>query len=245
MSNPGFDSVADIFESSINWPKRLAHETPFFRRLFETHHVQSVLDAACGTGHHAAMFHQWGLHVQGADISPAMIARARTHFGEPPNLRWVVRSYDQPAPETFDAVVCVGNSLALANDPASAHAALRHMMAAAQKCLVVHVLNLWALPDGPAVWQRCVRADLPVGPSLIIKGVHRCGTNGFIEMLVSTLDTPPKLHSQTILLLGFEASAIDYTLRAAGARTVTFYGNHQQQPYDRSTSVDLIAVAER
>ena len=119
-----FDDLADIYEAMIDWPKRLAHEGPFYRRLFDRLGVASVVDVACGTGHHAAMFHDWGLRVEGADLSPAMIERARQTFGEPPGLRWVVRGFDEPiAPaEPFDAAVCVGNSLALAPDVATVQA---------------------------------------------------------------------------------------------------------------------------
>ena len=117
-----FDDLTDIYESMINWPKRLAHEEPFYRGLFGRIGARRVVDVACGAGQHAAMFHSWGLEVTGADISPAMIARAREHFGEPRGLRWLVRGYDQPFAdgETADAVVCVGNSLALAPDMTTA-----------------------------------------------------------------------------------------------------------------------------
>ena len=69
--------VADIYDVMIDWPKRLAHEGPFFRRLFQRADARRVLDAACGTGRHAALMHSWGLEVEAADISPAMIARAK------------------------------------------------------------------------------------------------------------------------------------------------------------------------
>ena len=113
-----FQDLTDIYDAMIDWPKRLAHEGPFYRQLFERHGVRSVIDVACGTGRHAAMFRSWDLRVEGADISPAMIDRARAAFGEPAGLRWAVRGFDEPiAPaEPFDAAVCVGNSLPLAAD---------------------------------------------------------------------------------------------------------------------------------
>ena len=55
-----FDDLTDIYEAMIDWPKRLANEGPFYRRWFERVGVQSVVDVACGTGRHAAMFHSWG-----------------------------------------------------------------------------------------------------------------------------------------------------------------------------------------
>ena len=151
----------------IDWPKRLAHEEPFYRRLFQRLGARSVLDVACGTGRHAAMFHGWGLRVEGADLSPAMIDRARTRFGQPDGLRWAVRAFDQPTPKTepFDVAVCVGNSLALAPDMATVERAIRQMLAAVRSggAIVIHVLNLWHLPDGPCVWQKCLRAALSGG----------------------------------------------------------------------------------
>src|SRR5690554_942145 len=111
-----FDDLTEIYESMIDWPKRLAHEQPFYRRLFEEVGVRRVADVACGTGHHAAMFHSWGLEVIGTDLSPHMIQRARNAHGEPPGLSWQVQPFDQPAAGKgeLDALVCLGNSLALA-----------------------------------------------------------------------------------------------------------------------------------
>ena len=122
-----------------------------------------MIDVACGTGHHAAMFHSWGLRVEGADLSPAMIDRAKAKFGQPQGLRWTVRAFDQPIEpaEPFDVAVCVGNSLALAPDMATVERAIRQMLAAVREggAIVVQVLNLWRLPDGPCVWQKCRPGD--------------------------------------------------------------------------------------
>ena len=66
MSDTSFDDLTDVYEAMIDWPKRLNAETPFFRRLFEQHNVKRVADVACGTGRHAAMYHSWGLEVEGS-----------------------------------------------------------------------------------------------------------------------------------------------------------------------------------
>jgi SAM-dependent methyltransferase len=183
-----FDNLTDAYEAMIDWPKRLANESPFYRRWFERTKVRSVVDAACGTGRHAAMFRDWGLHVEGADISPNMIARAKAQFGESADLHWVVRGFDTPiTPATpWDAIICVGNSLALASDPAVAARAVQEMIAAVRPggVVVIQVLNLWKLPDGPCVWQKCRQVALPDGLALILKGVHRCGTRGYVDFAI-------------------------------------------------------------
>lgn len=242
-----FHDLTDVYEAMIDWPKRLAHEGPFYRRLFERHGVSRVVDAACGTGRHAAMFHSWGLEVEGADISPAMIDRARASFGEPAGLHWAVRGFDEPitAEKPFDVAVCVGNSLPLAADMAAVRRAISQMLAAVRGSglVVIHVLNLWRLADGPCLWQKCRPVILPQGETLIIKGVHRCNTRGYVELLVVDQSEGRLLQSESVPLLGLEAVELKSMANAAGAADVQFFGGYQDEPYDRQTSIDLVMVA--
>lgn len=257
-----FDDFADVYEAMIDWPKRLAHEGPFYRRLFDRIGVRSVIDVACGTGHHAAMFHSWGLRVEGADLSPAMIDQAKAcGAGVPPDaavettprqasLQWTVRAFDQPivAAEPFDAAVCVGNSLPLAPDMPTVDRAIRQMLAAVRDggVIVVHALNLWRLPDGPCVWQKCQRTSLPNHADLLIlKGVHRSGDRGYVELIVTDLSGKATMQSDSTALLGLEAAALERAAKAAGAKTVTLFGGYQDQRYNRETSIDLVLVAQK
>jgi SAM-dependent methyltransferase len=242
-----FDHLTAIYDAMIDWPKRLAAEEPFYRRWFQEVGAKRVLDAACGTGRHAAMFNQWGLEVEGADISPAMIEQARKTFGEPPGRRLAVRGFDQPvyAPSAWDAVVCVGNSLSLAPERETVFRAIRQMMAALRPggVLLVQVLNLWRLTDGPCLWQKCLRTQLPQGDVLILKGVHRSGDRGFVELVVFGPDGGPLVAQESPQFLGLETSELEAAARAAGAADVQFFGGYAGQPYDRAASVDLVMVA--
>jgi len=249
MGQSAFDDLADIYEAMIDWDKRLGNEEPFYRRLFEEAGVHSILDAACGTGRHAAMFHSWGLRVEGADISPSMIQRARASFGQPPGLRWAVRGFDQPvAPaEPFDAAICVGNSLALAPGPAQVDRTIQEMLAAVRAggLGVLQVLNLWRLPDGPCQWQKCKRAASNQKEVLILKGVHRCGFRGYVDLVVAPLDAPARMKSDCVSFLGIEADELERFARAAGASSAQFFGSYDRQPYLRQQSGDLIAVIRK
>ncbi len=175
-----FEQRVELYDALIDWPKRLANETPFYRHWFETVSARRVLDAACGSGRHAALFHEWGLHVEGADASPAMIAWCRRRYGETADLRWVERSYTQPPspPGRFDAVICVGNSLALSREQDDLAPALAAMLASLRPggVCIVQVLNLWRLPDGPTQYPKCVRVRLPIQP-----GPSETGTDTRIE----------------------------------------------------------------
>ena len=35
-----FDDLSDVYDAMIQWPKRLAHEEPFYRKLFEENGVR-------------------------------------------------------------------------------------------------------------------------------------------------------------------------------------------------------------
>ena len=283
-----FDDLADVYEAMIDWPKRLAHEKPFYRRLFERLGARSVVDVACGTGRHAAMFHGWGLRVEGADLSPAMIDRARTSFGQPDGLRWAVRAFDEPrAPaEPFDVAVLrgqlaqsrPGHGDGPSGDSADArrgsrrrcrrHSGVESVAPARRPVCVAE------MPAGFTAWwgrHSCGKGDrlhlcddqrfasvpasgpfrqmVPVpfplqGDVLILKGVHRCGTRGYVELVVADPAGGALLRSESTPFLGLEASELEGAARDAGATTVAFYGGYADQPYDRQESVDLLMVAE-
>ena len=161
-----------------------------------------------------------------------------------------MRAFDQPvvAAEPFDVALCVGNSLSLACDIAVAGRAIGQMLSAVRRggAVVIQVLNLWRLPDGPCVWQKCRPAmlpDQPQGQVLILKGVHRAGSRGYVELAVIDSAGGALLRSEAMEFLGFEASDLERLARNAGAEDVTFYGGYQGQAYDRQASVDLIMVA--
>jgi len=249
MPTSPFEDLSDCYEAMIDWPKRLAHEAPWYRRLFDELEAQSVLDTACGTGHHAALFHSWQMRVEGADISESMLARARRNFGEPPGLTWVRRGYaDAPAArEPFDVALCVGNSLALAPDLGTARTAVTHMIQSVRPggAVVLHVLNLWRLPDGPCQWQKCVHTQIAQRPVVIIKGVHRNGPSGYVDLVVSARDEAHAWRSDSVPFHGLEAATLEQWASEAGARAVDLYGGYRQEPYQRETSTDLIVVIRR
>jgi len=245
-----FDDLTDVYEAMIDWPKRLAHEEPFYRRLVETLGVRRVLDAACGTGRHAALLHSWGLCVEAADVSPRMLERARSTFGEPEGLAWRLRGFEQPvaAAEPFDLAICVGNSLGLAPDRDNIRQAVANLLAAVRPggALVVQVLNLWRLADGPSVWQKCRRAALSGREALIVKGLHRSGDRGYVDLLViDTSADPPRLQADAAAFWGLEAESLAALARQVGAADIRLWGGYQEQPYDREKSGDLVMVARK
>ena len=249
-SADAFDSRVDAYEAMIDWPKRLGYEEALYRWLVERFAAHRVLDAACGTGHHPAMLAGWGLEVEAADISPAMLERAAARVGTSGGVTFVRRGFHEPvpAPATFDLAICVGNSLSLAGDAAGVQTAMTNLLAAVHPggAALVHVLNLWRLPQGLTQWGKCKLVDLPSGPHLIIKGVHRAGDGGFVDLLVTKIEADQAtLHSDCVPFMGLRAEQLEGYARSAGAANVEFFGDYVRSPYEAATSVYLIMVAQR
>ncbi|RMF84788.1 MAG: methyltransferase domain-containing protein [Planctomycetota bacterium] len=248
VSDEIFRMRPELYDAMIDWPQRLANERPMFESLLAAVGARRVLDAACGTGRHATMFHSMGLETEGADASEAMIAHCRSRHPETDTLRWVVRSYTQRPSESFDAVVCVGNSLALAEDLDQAERAVRAMLSGLRSggLLFVQVLNIWRLEEGPTTWQKCRRLRVDDHDVLLIKGVHRSGDDAYID-LVGVLENNDEfeLHPGGTRLLGFEPQWFEQVVTEHGGGECSFYGDYQCSPFVREKSADLIVVAHR
>lgn len=249
MSAFSATDLAGWYDTIVDWPKRLAHETPFYRHWFGEARAQRVLDVACGTGHHAALFHSWGLDVEGADLSDAMLEIAERRYGTAPRLTWVLRGYTDPlpSPQSFDVTLCVGNSLSLAPDRAAARQAVGRMVEATVSggIVIIHVANLWRLPDGPCLWQKAVPLPSEAGTGVILKGLHRHGETGYVDLVISRQEPIPSLHSESIRWWGLEANILSNWLTECGGKVLGVFGGYGDEPYQAATSVDLIVVARR
>lgn len=246
-----FSLPPTAYDQMVNWPRRLEREGPFFRRLFDQADVQSVLDLACGTGHHAALFATWGLNVTGTDADPQMVAHAAAQHGETQRLRWqALRMEDLNTlrQDTYSAITCLGNSLEMLPDRASVRSVCKHMvrLLAPRGIGMLHLLNLWKLPEGPITWQKHQRLHIGDAQHVILKGVHRAGDRGFVDVIVQDLNgEQPAMQASSSALLALEADELKGMLLDAGCTTVQLFGDHGGASFDRATSTDLIAVARK
>jgi SAM-dependent methyltransferase len=113
-SNEFYDRLARVFDVMTDWQSRLAHEMPFLQDTLDRHGARSILDAACGTGWHAIALAQKGYRAAGCDASSVMIEIARANAATAKaDVRFEVADFNQLGKfsETFDAVLCLGNSL--------------------------------------------------------------------------------------------------------------------------------------
>ncbi len=243
-----FDVLAEAYDAMIDWDKRLANESGLFRKVFDEVKARRVIDAACGTGRHAAMFARWGLEVEGADLNARMIEHCQAKYQGVGNLSFVTRSFMLPISRPADVVVCTGNSLALVDNLQQAEAAIAAMCAGVLPggALVIHVLNLQSREEGPIRWDKCKRTLLSSGDALIIKGTHRAGGYGYVNFLLTDLSgSEPKLTVDTVRFLQLRSEFLETQCKCHGFKSIELYGNYRMEAFDPARSSDLIIVARR
>jgi len=248
---PLYDALAVDYDRFVNWEGRLSHELPFFVSLFEQHGVRRVLDAACGTGHHAIALAQEGYHVVGADLSEPMIEKAGENAAaHGADVEFAVAGLGEYAAlgQTFDAAICLGNSLPHLLSEAAVDAALADFEAVLRPggLLVVQNRNfdrVWrererfmppqSFRDGEGEWIFVRFYDFDQ-ESLIFNMLRlRRRADGWTQEVESTELRP--IFEQDLAL----------ALVAAGFGPVTLLGGYDGSPFDPVTSGDIIAVAIR
>jgi SAM-dependent methyltransferase len=111
-----YDALAPLFDVMTDWGARLAAEGPFLKHILSAAGAVRVLDAGCGSGGHALALARWGYEATGADASPVMIALAQRK-AQAAGLHVPLLVSDLAGlphaftAESFDAVLCLGNSL--------------------------------------------------------------------------------------------------------------------------------------
>lgn len=253
-----YDALAPMFDVMTDWDARLAAEGPFLAALLQEAGAQTVLDAACGSGGHALWLARQGYRVAGADVSPAMIEIARRKVTEAgldvpfavadlANLQSATTN-----PQSFDAILCLGNSLPHLLTQADLVAGLRGMAGVLRPggTLVLQNLNYdlrwqrqprWFAAQGGVldgqkvlVW-RFADYDLSAGRIAFHVALFRKGAAGW---QVDVHTTPQRPLFQADL-----AAA----LAEAGFEDVRCYGRMAwpAELFDPENSPDLVVVARK
>ena len=122
--------------------------------------ARSLLDVACGTGRHLELFAHRYPHVEGIDLSPAMLSRARERVPHIPLHQADMRAFE--IGRMFDAVTCLSSSIVWMPDADALHEAIGTMARHIRPGGVL-VLEPWPEPgqdsDVKAPWTTVVEAS--------------------------------------------------------------------------------------
>jgi SAM-dependent methyltransferase len=244
-----YNRLAGAFDVMTDWQARLAHEMPFLREALDRHGARSVLDTACGTGWHAIALGREGYRTAGCDASPAMIDQARANAAKaqvPARFEAADFSRMDIFAETFDAVLCLGNSLPHLLSQAALTDALAHMRARLRPkgVLILHNLNYdLRVKKQPRFFAASGHADALVwrfadyGPELIT--FH----TALFERKAQGEKTSWSVQVNSTLQRPLLENDLDEALIRAGFREIRHFGGLDGSAFDPEKSGDLVAVA--
>lgn len=255
---PGYDEFSRDYDRFVDWESRLGAELPFLLcqigRISESNRGKMrILDAACGTGHHAIALAERGFQVAGADISPGMIEVARQNAeNRGLDIPFQIAGFSQLenmfGPNSFSVLLCLGNSL----PHVLSEAALMKTLVDFRK--VLH-------PDGAIVLQnRNFDAVLARQTRWMPPQTYRKGQKTWVFLRLYDFDPDGRI-TFTILRLfqqGDEAfqQQVSQTrlwpmskaflagqLMGAGFRRIGFFGDLAGNPYHPLESPNLVIIA--
>jgi len=255
-----YDAFSSDYDRFVNWNARLAAEMPWLEQQLQqasqaNQAPRRVLDAACGTGRHAIALAQRGYAAAGADLSVSMVERARQNA----KVAGVQARFEAAGfgrlretfgPETFDAVLCLGNSLPHVLSSTELAEAVEDFAACLRTggLLIVQNRNFDAVMAQGERWME-PQAHQEEAQEWIFVRFYDFDPDGLITFNILTLkrEQPGGWRQQasaTRLCPLVEAELIP-ALTAAGFKEIKAYGNMSGAPFEAETSGNLVVTARR
>lgn len=142
-----YGNLTKKYDSWSAWDTRLKSEINFYEKLLKDNNVKTVLDCACGTGMYVIALNKAGFNVSGSDIDEQMIKQATQNAkNKKYSAKFKVsdfRKLSKTYTETFDAVLCIGNSLSHILNDKELQKSLDQMYKVLNKkgVLILHIRN--------------------------------------------------------------------------------------------------------
>ncbi len=248
-----YNDLSSDYDRFVNWQNRLAAELPFIIENLQAAKARDVLDAATGTGMHAIALAQLGYSSSGADLSPGMIDKARQNAASAHvQVRFEVAGFGNLARafgrQSFDAVLCLGNSLPHLLSLAELETALSDFAACLRPggSLLVQNRNFDHLMRSHARWME-PQAYSEAGSEWIFQRFYDfeagglLGFNMVILKRVEQGDWSQKILSSRLRPL--LRDELVTSLSKAGFVNLDAFGNMSGVSFDPETSPNLVLLS--
>jgi glycine/sarcosine N-methyltransferase len=254
-----YDEISSEYDHFVNWDNRLAFELPFLeQQLLSAPRTTGqtsprVLDAACGTAMHAIALARRGYPSAGADLSAGMIAQAKTNaLAAGLELPLVVAGFGDLTqafgPASFDALLCLGNSLPHLLSLPDLDAALldfAHLLRPGG-VIVLQNRNFDAILARQQRWMEPQSYQQGDDERLYVR-FYDFLPDGLINfhMLTLTRRTPAAWQQSitTSQLYPISQSELTSALARSGFARITSYGGLNGSPFDSAASPNLVVTA--
>ncbi len=255
-----YDQFAADYDRFVNWTNRLAFELPFLEtQLNQLPHPADrplqVLETACGTAMHSVALARLGFQMSAADLSAQMVEKARLNASAAGvELKVKAAGFgslaDAFGKESFDAILCMGNSLPHLLSANEVKQALQDFAACLRPGgqLLIQNRNFDAVVNGRQRWMD-PQAHSEAGNEWVFFLYYDFLADGLIDFNVvtskkdalgqhstsiGTTQLRPQLHKELLLLLG-----------ESGFESIRSYGSMQGDLFVPLNSGNLILTATK
>jgi SAM-dependent methyltransferase len=266
-----YDDFSADYDRFVEWPSRLAVELPFIEQQLQAVEAHRVLDAACGTGMHSVALAQQGYAMTGTDLNAGMVERARANAtaagpvlsrAEGVDVQFEVAGFGELARtltpalslpgrgSSFDAVLCLGNSLPHLLTPASLAAALADFAACLRPggLLLIQNRNFDAVLAHRERWMEPQARQEGETEWLFLR-FYDFEPDGKVTFNLVTLrrERAGEWSQQvtTTRLRPLQQEELVEALDTAGFGESTCWGDMQGAPFDAEASPNLVVTAQR
>jgi glycine/sarcosine N-methyltransferase len=253
-----YDAFSEDYDRFVNWPSRLSFEIPLIEKLLQQTGARRVLDSACGTGMHTLELARRGYGAAGADLSSAMVARARANAAAAHlDVPFVTAGFGQMSSAfqnspifPFDALLCLGNSLPHLLSHSDLAAALQDFAGCLRPGgrLILQSRNFDALVKSQERWMEPQAFREGENEWLFVR-FYDYRPDGLIDFNILTLERSKGENWRQTLnttplrpLLQNELTAI---LAEAGFNQIVCYGSLGGESFEELRSGNLVVTAEK
>jgi glycine/sarcosine N-methyltransferase len=250
-----YDTMAGSYDDVTQADARRAGAETFVAALTDRFpSSSSALDVACGTGLFSLPLAERGLTTVGADLSAEMLTRARGASKQAGlAIRWEqveMQALSEAMEETFDLIVCMGNSLPHVREDVELSATLDGFRERLTEngVLVIHVLNYDQIL---ARQERIVGITRVAGREYIRfydfldtpTGGPSCVRFNLLE--IDWNEKRAKHTMNSTLLRPYGCQELLAALTAHNFHDVKLYGGLDFAPYKPNESDSLVLIAQR
>ena len=240
-------NLARYFDRLVNWDRRLAREIPFLTKLITG---KRLLVAGCGTGGHLPALAAAGFEVVGIDNDPEMLASAERKCAGVANCSVKLFGIEDCASlgEPFDAVLVLGNVLPGFYGPNIMEAALVEVHKALAPGGLFFTQNL----NYDKRWREKTRS-FPLlsgrdGEAEVILFKFADYGGGAIDFHANFIvrERPGdawRLETHTSRQRPVFQHDLENACRLTGFKRLERWGSYSGEPFDASTSPDLLLAA--
>ena len=250
-----YDAISKDYDRFVNWPARLEAELPFVAQQIQNAAGPGcrVLDAACGTGKHAIALAQRGYQVAGADLSQGMIERARANAkAAGMSVRFEAAGFEHLAGtfgrQTFDALLCLGNSLPHIAEASAMAATLADFAACLRSggLLLLQNRNFDAVLARRERWMEPQAYRYKDAEWLFLR-FYDFDPDGLLSFHMVTLHRQGSEQWQqqvtTTRLYPLRQGELVAALQQAGFTGIASYGSMSTEPFEAEGSGNLVITA--